>query len=201
MSDPQSRPLSRHVLALALIAAIAGCMAGGAPPPGADATSASGPLGSPFSDRRMGLGTSVPLILDRTDLRLGTSVVFRRIPTETDLYDATQTTALAHVVILLPAWPAEFAELQALNRVPTESDLIVVLPGYPPSRGAAEAWNMVNARLRMVVVVNAPPPSNTSIGDLNTLRGLERVIVDTDAPSRSGFERLQRPLSFRRLVD
>ena len=178
-----------------------GCMAGSAPAPGdgGDESQSSGVLGSPFSDRRMGL--TVPLILDRTDLRLGTSVIFHRIPTETDLYDAGKTSGIAHVVLVLPAWPAEFAELQSLSRAPSESDVIVVLPGYPPSRAAAEAWNMVGAPLRLVVVVDTPPPSINVINDLNTVRGLERVIYDTNDPSRSGFERLQRPLSFRSVVD
>jgi len=76
-----------------------------------------------------------------------------------------------------------------------------VLPGYPPSREAAEAWNLVNARLRMIVVVTTPPPSIGVVGDLNTMRGLERVIAELDQPSRSGFERLQRPLSFRKVVE
>jgi hypothetical protein len=39
------------------------------------------------------------------------------------------------------------------------------------------------------------------VQDLNAMRGLERVVADVDPPSRAGFERLQRPLSFRRLVD
>ena len=46
-----------------------------------------------------------------------------------------------------------------------------------------------------------PPPDVGLVQDLNAMRGLERVIVDLDVPSRSGFERLQRPLSFRRIVE
>jgi len=76
-----------------------------------------------------------------------------------------------------------------------------VLPGYPPSREAAEAWNYVNARLRLVVVVPGPPPNSTVANDLNAMRYLERVVAQMDEPSRSGFERLQRPLSFRRIME
>jgi hypothetical protein len=32
------------------------------------------------------------------------------------------------------------------------------------------------------------------------MRNLERVIAEMDEPSRAGFERLQRPLSFRKVV-
>jgi hypothetical protein len=32
------------------------------------------------------------------------------------------------------------------------------------------------------------------------MRNLERVIAEMDQPSRAGFERLQRPLSFRKVV-
>jgi len=40
-----------------------------------------------------------------------------------------------------------------------------------------------------------------SIANLNEMRSLERVIAQMDTPSRQGFERLQRPLSFRKLVE
>ncbi len=104
-------------------------------------------------------------------------------------------------MVSLPDWPADFEPLQALGTLPEECDLIVVLPGYPPSRAAAEAWNYVNARLRLVVVVAGEPPSSTVINDLNTMRYLERVIAQMDEPSRTGFDRLQRPLSFRKIVE
>ena len=55
--------------------------------------------------------------------------------------------------------------------------------------------------LRTVVVVRGPPPGSTAISDLNHMRGLERVIAQMEDPRRSGFELLQRPLSFRRLVE
>lgn len=183
--------------------ALAGCMAAG-PPIGAQSPPAKprSPLGSPFSDRRVGvsdLGT--PLIIDRTDVSIGTTVQFNRLPNASELHDATQTTGLAHIVLALSYWPADFDELQVLNQTPQEADVIVVLPGYPPNRAAAEAWNYVNARLRIIAVVPGAPPSLAIIGDLNTMRGLERVIAIMDEPSRSGFERLQRPLSFRKVVE
>jgi len=184
-------------------AALAGCMAAG-PPIDAQSPPPAGhsPLGSPFSDRVMGtsdLGT--PLVIDRTDLSIGTTVQFNRLPTASELHDAAQTTGIAHVVLSLPAWPADLDPLQALSQVPEEADVIVVLAGYPPNRAAAQAWNYVNARLRIVAVVPGPPPSLAIVDDLNTMRGLERVIAQMDTPSRSGFERLQRPLSFRRVVE
>lgn len=183
--------------------ALAGCMAAGPPigaqsPPGEPRS----PLGSPFSDRRMGvndLGT--PLLIDRTDLSIGTTVQFNRLPTASELHDAAQTPGLAHIVLSLSYWPADLEALQALNLTPQEADVIVVLPGYPPNRAAAQVWNYVSARLRIVAVVPGAPPSSAIIGDLNTMRGLERVIAQMDEPSRSGFERLQRPLSFRKVVE
>src|SRR5262249_17572111 len=125
--------------------ALLGCAAS-APPPTAEPPPAS-PLGSPFSDRRMGFGTiSYPLLLDRTDLRIGTTVQFTRIPTISEMHDMTNLLALQHVVITLPSWPEGYAPLDVLNQLPTETDVIVVLPGYPPSRAAAEAWNLVQSR-------------------------------------------------------
>jgi hypothetical protein len=192
------------VFAIPFIAgALVGCMAAG-PPIGAQSPPAepASPLGSPFSDRRMGvndLGT--PLIIDRTDLSIGTTVQFNRIPSAGELHDAVQVAGLAHIVLTLSYWPADFEELQPLNQTPEEADVIVVLPGYPPNRAAAQAWNYVNARLRIVAVVPGAPASLAVIGDLNTMRGLERVIAQMDTPSRSGFERLQRPLSFRRVME
>jgi len=181
-------------LAAALgIGLVAGCMAAGppapaqAPPPGA-------------STARAGR-THVPLVLDRADLRLGTTVQFARIPSGNELYELHQISGLAHVLLTLPSWPGSFAELQPLQQTPPESDLIVLLPGYPPTREAADAWNLLEVRARLVLVVEGPPASVAAIADLNAMRSLERVIVDTDSPSRSGFERLQRPLSFRMVRD
>jgi hypothetical protein len=185
---------------------IAGCMAAGpvttarTPPPPAPA--ASGPLGSPFAERHdIALTLATPLIIDRSDLGLGTTAQFDRLPTAADLNDLMRTPALAHIVVSLPRWPSDFEPLQPLGDLPAESDLIVVLPGYPPSRAAAEAWNYLRIKARMIVVVSGPPPNATVINDLNTMRYLERVIAQMDEPSRAGFDRLQRPLSFRKLVE
>jgi hypothetical protein len=187
-----------------LVGALVGCMAAG-PPIGArpsDPPAPRSPAGSPFSDRAMDVDAiGTPLIIDRADLRIGTTVQFNRIPTATELHDATQLPGLAHIVLSLPYWPVDVAPLQALDMTPPETQVIVVLPGYPPNRAAAQAWNFVNASLRIVVVVPDAPPSLAVVGDLNTMRGLERVIAQMDEPSRSGFERLQRPLSFRKIVE
>jgi hypothetical protein len=190
---------------------IAGCMAGGpattagpGPAPGEAPGPAAeqGPLGSPFAERHdVAVGLATPLIIDRTDVRLGTTVQFDRIPTVADLNNLLNLPGLAHVVVSLAAWPADFAPLQALGTLPEECDLIAVLPGYPPSRAAAEAWNYLGSRLRLIVVVTGPPPSNSVVNDLNAMRYLERVIAQMDEPSRTGFDRLQRPLSFRKVVE
>jgi hypothetical protein len=169
---------------------VAGCMAAGPPLP------AQSPLGVPGS-RYLG----VPLVLDRADFRLGTTVQFPRIPSETELYELGQISGLAHVVLTLEEWPRGYAEVAPLRQLSPEADLIVVLPGFPPSREAAEAWNLLDVRLRIVLVVEGAPASTMAITDLNAMRGLERVIVDTTYPARAGFERLQRPLSFRIVRD
>jgi hypothetical protein len=176
-----------------------GC-ASSPPPPAAEPPAS--PLGSPFSDKRMGFASiAYPLLLDRTDFRLGTTVQFKRIPTLVELHDLVNVPALQHVLITLPSWPLAYAPLDVLNQLPAETDVIVVLPGYPPGRASAEAWNLVQARLRIVVVVPGEPPNINVIADLNEMRGLERVVVQMDEPRRIGFERLQRPLSFRKLVE
>ena len=179
--------------------ALIGCAAS-APPPAAEPPAS--PLGSPFSDERMGFSSiAYPLLLDRSDFRLGTTVQFKRMPTLTELHDLVNIPALQHVLITLPSWPLQYAPLDVLNQIPPETDVIVVLPGYPPGRAAAEAWNLVQARLRIVVVVPGEPPGINVVSDLNSMRGLERVVAQMDDPSRTGFERLQRPLSFRKLVE
>jgi hypothetical protein len=197
----------KRFIVLCLAAAIAGCASSGgssnASRPGARAAAPSptsaGQLGSPFSDRSSPLG-GVPLILDRSDLQLGTTVEFERLPTPLELHDATLVAGFRRIVIALPAWPESYSELQSLNQMPPEVDCLVVLPGYPQSRQASDAWNLVDARVRIVIVANGPPDNSGVIQDLNLMRGLERVIATMDQPARSGFERLQRPLSFRKLV-
>jgi hypothetical protein len=182
--------------------ALSGCMAAGPPLAARTPATPASPLGSPFADPRAGFGViAYPLLLDRTDLAMGTTVQFTRIPALTELHDLDQVAGLQHVVITLPQWPAEYAPLQVLDGLPEGADAIVVLPGYPPSRAASDAWNMVGARLRLVIVVTEPPPSAVVVSDLNAMRHLERVIAQMDDPRRTGFERLQRPLSFRKLVE
>jgi hypothetical protein len=184
---------------------LAGCMAAGpamnAGPAGSSAEPQS-PLGSPFAGSKVGgLSRSWPLILDRADVTLGTSVYFNRVPTAAELHDLDLITGVQNVVISLPGWPVDATPLESLAQINPEATGIVLLPGYPPSRQAAAAWNLIPARLRIVAIVDGPPASNAIIDDLNTMRGLERVIVEMDRPSRAGFERLQRPLSFRKVIE
>lgn len=142
---------------------------------------------------------ALPLLLDTNDFGFGTSVLFARLPSIKDIGDLATLTAVQHVVVALPEWPAGYEALQPLGQaiLPEGADLIVVLPGYPPTHAAAEAWNYLRLPLRLVLVVSGPPGNRAGIDELNRIRGLERVIADMEYPSRTGFERLQRPLSFR----
>jgi hypothetical protein len=141
----------------------------------------------------------VPILLDPNDLGLGSTVVFDHVPNAKDLNDLSYLPSVQHVVLTLPAWPEDYAKLEPMQAslFPEGSDLIVVLPGYPRTHAAVAAWNLVHRPLRIVVVVPGPPSDRSMILELNALRGLERVICDTQDPNRSGFDRLQRPLSFR----
>jgi hypothetical protein len=186
---------------------LAGCMASGtgtlahgpespAPPPD------RGPLGSPFAERGGFVGTlRTPLLLDRSDLQIGTTVQFDRIPTAGEINDLSRLPSVAHVVLCLADWPEDLEPLQPLAQFPPGTDIVVILPGWPPSRAAAQAWSYVSVPLRLIVVVPGPPPSSGVVTDLNGMRSLERVIAQMDEPSRLGFERLQRPLSFRKIVE
>ncbi len=176
---------------------LAGCMAGG------PATTAQPSSPPPPARAERPARSEAPdlLVLDRSDLRIGLTVQYRRVPDVNEIAELRGTPGLAHVVLTLAEWPPGYDAVQSLNQLPPETDAIVVLPGYPPSREAAEAWNLVQARLRIVLVVAAPPPSISVVADLNGMRGLERVIADIDPPTRAGFEQLQRPLSFRRVVE
>ena len=142
-----------------------------------------------------------PLILDRTDLSLGTTVQFERIPSANELYDLHTLSGLTHVVITLPSWPRSYPELEPLQQLPPEADLIVVVSGFPATREAAEVWNQLQVHARVVILAQGAPPATNVLLDLNRMRALERVIVETDDPSHRGYERLQRPLSFRILRD
>jgi len=184
--------------AVLLALAVPGCAT--VPPGEAPASSGTrSPLGSPFADERYA-SPGAPLIIDRGDLALGTTVTFERLPSANEIYDVQQVYGLSRVVIALPAWPDEFAALEALKLAPADVDVAVLLPGYPPSRGAAEIWNLLGAPVRIIILAEGPPPGPAVIADLNTMRNLERVIAEMDQPSRAGFERLQRPLSFRKVV-
>jgi len=193
---------------LAAVLPLVGCATLEPTPPasGVDHTppsvESSSPLGSPFREPRAdGLAAGRPLLIDRTDLRLGTTVQYRRIPSAGELHDLTLLPGLARIVLSFDSWPREYAPLETLNSAPEGTEIVVVLAGWPPSRAAAEAWNYLRAPLRIVVVVPGPPPSSTEVTSLNAMRALERVIAQMDEPSRAGFERLQRPLSFRKLVE
>ena len=184
---------------------IAGCMSAGPPmnagPAGVTAEPQS-PLGSPFVSPKIGgISRSWPLILDRADVSFGTSVYFNRLPTASELHDLDNILGVQNVVIALPAWPTETARLEDLAQLNPDATGIVILPGYPPSREAANVWNIIPARMRIIVVVDGPPVSSVIFADLNAMRGLERVIAEMDRPSRAGFERLQRPLSFRKVIE
>lgn len=170
-------------------------------PQGSPVSPAS-PLGSPFAERSRGsnsLGT--PLLIDRTDMRIGTTVQFRHIPNASELHDLEQLPGISRVVLSFESWPGEYAPLQVLNQAPEGIEVVAILPGWPPNRAAVDAWNYLQVRLRVIVIVAGAPNSIDMITNLNEMRGLERVIAEMDVPSRQGFERLQRPLSFRKLID
>jgi hypothetical protein len=141
-----------------------------------------------------------PIVIDRGDLRIGTTVQFGRMPTVSEVNDLRLVYGLARVVILLPTWPEDITRLEPLQGLSEEAEVMVVVRGYPPSRSAAEAWNYVRG-VRLVMIVPGPPVNPGMLDALNTMSSLERVIAEMDDPSRSGFERLQRPLGFRKFVD
>ncbi len=169
-----------------------GCMANGSrlgAQPGADSTPAT-----------KGSATGVPLLLDRTDMRIGTTVHFSHVPNVSEVNDLTQVRGLSHVVLSLDGWPADINAVSSLAQVPEESDVVVILPGYPPSRAAGEVWNYLRSSVRLVMLVQTQPPNQNVVDDMNNMRHLERVIAEMDQPARTGFERLQRPLSFRKIM-
>ncbi len=141
-----------------------------------------------------------PLLLDN-DYVFGTHVVMRRLPSAADLEDLRFVSGLRQILVALPEWPASYAELRPLQQaiLPEGAELVILLPGWPPTREALGAWNLVGGSLRIIMVVSGPPTDRALIAELNRLRPLERVIAQMEHPSRSGFERLQRPLTFRML--
>ena len=139
-----------------------------------------------------------PLLLD-SDYGFGTHVVMRRLPNAADLNELAYVTGLRQVLVALPEWPSGYAALRPLQQsvIPEGAEIVVLLPGWPPTREALAAWNLVGGPLRVILVVDGPPADRALIAELNRMRPLERVIAQMEHPSRSGFERLQRPLSFR----
>jgi len=141
-----------------------------------------------------------PLLIE-PDYGFGTHVVMRRLPNAADFEDLTFVTGLRQVLIALPQWPASYADLKPLQQaiLPDGVELVVLLPGWPPTREALGAWNLIGGNLRLILIVDGPPPDRALITELNHMRALERVIAQMEHPARTGFERLQRPLSFRML--
>ena len=139
-----------------------------------------------------------PLILD-ADPGFGTHVVMRRLPTQGDLEELSFISGIRQVLVALPEWPATYAALRPIQQVilPQGTELVVLVPGWPPTREALGAWDLLDANVRLIVVVSGPPADRALITELNRIRTLDRVIAQMEHPSRSGFERLQRPLSFR----
>jgi hypothetical protein len=127
--------------------------------------------------------------------------MFQRIPTVGEIHDLQQEYGFQHLVIVLPGWPTGPEVIEPLNQITEDTDAVVILPGYPPTRAAADAWNQLITRIRIVALVDGPPAGPGVLADLNTMRGLERVIAQMDRPSRAGFERLQRPLGFRKIME
>ena len=186
-----------EIAGLLVIGALAGCMAG-APRPGAESRTPGASASSAANGDAGAISavTAAPLILDRTDLAIGTTVEFHHLPNPVEMQDASEQFLLRHVVVSLPAWPQGNADLSRFATLPPEADAIVILPGYPPDRTALDAWNSVRGNIRLVLVVDGPPESGYIFDEINRQRHLERVVARMERPSRAGFERLQRPLSF-----
>ncbi|MFN8586529.1 MAG: hypothetical protein U0704_01920 [Candidatus Eisenbacteria bacterium] len=188
-----ARPLPALAAALVLsLAALPACAANA--PDSAAARPATPPAPAAPPARCAAL-----LLLDPADLGFGTSVVYDRIPGPRDLNELAYLSPVSHVVLQLPAWPESWDAIRPLQDypLPEGADLVVLLPGWPPSRAATEAWNYLRRPLRVVLLVDGPPADRGLILELNSMRGLERVVADMEHPARTGFERLQRPLSFR----
>ncbi len=171
-----------------------------AAPAASDGSSAPAPAkpASPPREANADDPLCAPLILD-ADPGFGTHVVMRRLPNQADLEELSFTNGLRQVLVALPEWPATYAALRPIQQVilPQGTELVVLLPGWPPTREALGAWDLVDANLRIIVVVPGPPGDRALITEMNRMRSLERIIAQMEHPSRSGFERLQRPLSFR----
>jgi len=197
--------LAASVLVLSAIACASGSQG---PAPAAAGTPPSGsgpPPAAPAASTAQGSldeALCAPLLIEQ-DLGFGTHVVMRRLPNAADISDLGAVNGLRQIVVALPEWPADFAALAPLQQVafPTDVELVVLLPGWPPSRAALDAWNLLGGNVRLIMVVGGPPADRALILELNRVRNLERVIAQMEHPDRSGFERLQRPLSFRVVRD
>ena len=194
------RPVTLTLLAPLLL--LMACAPGAPPhsaeaPPAAPASAAAEPAPLP-REANPDDPLCAPLLIDQ-DFGFGTHVVMRRLPSAADLEDLRFITGLRQLLLALPQWPHNYAELKPLQQVimPEGAEIVVLLPGWPPTREALGAWNLVGGNLRLIMVVNGPPADRALIAELNHVRPLERVIAQMEHPSRSGFERLQRPLSFR----
>ena len=163
---------------------------------------ANGPADTSAAAAPARVAPTPPLLVDPGDLGFGATVVFTRIPTAPELHDLQYLESVSHVVLQLPAWPAGIDALQPLAQeaLPEGADLVVVLPGYPDTQAQSGAWNLLRRPVRIIMVVTAPPENREMVFRLNAIRGLERVVADLPRPSRAGFERLQRPLTFRVLM-
>jgi len=199
------KPMSKRPTMLAAVAIplfLLACAPGGQGPPPGEAKvppshrSAAAP--DPLTPSNLDEGLCAPLILEQ-DPGFGTQVVLRRLPTPADMSDLRYISGLRQLLVALPAWPASFDELQPLQQaiLPEGTEMVVLLPGWPPTFQALDAWNMVGGSLRLIMLVDGPPTDRSMITELNRLRPLERVIAQMEYPERSGFERLQRPVSFR----
>jgi hypothetical protein len=190
---PGFRPLALTLLALGLFACAPVVPASG-PPGSASPPRAVSPAARLDADDPL----CAPLLLE-ADPGFGTHVVLRRLPTAADFDDLSFITGLRQVIVALPEWPSGYADIRPIQQaiLPAGTELLVLLPGWPPTREALGAWNLLTASLRVILVVDGPPADRALILELNRMRPLERVIAQMDHPSRSGFERLQRPLSFR----
>ena len=204
-------PLKRMTLAAAALTLSAlACAPGQGPGPAAadpppSAVAAGPPAAAPASPTGqpdLEAALCAPLLLEQ-DLGFGTHVVMRRLPDAADMDDLRSLNGLRQVVLALPEWPADYGALAPLQHavLPTDVELVVLLPGWPPTRAALDAWNLLGGNLRLILVVPGPPTDRALISELNRVRNLERVIAQMEYPDRSGFERLQRPLSFRVVRD
>jgi hypothetical protein len=207
MTPTDRRPALPRALGACVALALAGCTALSSTQTtstGAGATASAAEATPGRAPRNEGITSSLlsgaVLLVDRGDLRLGTTVQFTRVPSGSELHDLAYQPGLARVLLVLDRWP-EYDGIQSLNQAPEGVELVAVLAGFPPTRSASEAWGHLRTAPRVVVVVNGPPATRGELDDLNQMRGLDRVIARMREPSRAGFEPLQRPLSFWKVVE